>query len=158
MTRTSFPYTHWRRLCEALPLSPARHIAAPALDDRLRHVVVGFHERYGGGDGPRGPGAAVPGGEDASVWHTDTLWFDVAVVMTIFAFGNVLFGRFEEHKPRGRRVLKVALVLAVTVLLSATAGRAWAYRRPRRALARRGLGPSVLAAEARHQRLDCRAS
>jgi predicted MFS family arabinose efflux permease len=61
------------------------------------------------------------------VWHTDTLWFDVAVVMTIFAFGNVLFGRFEEHKPRGRRVLKVALVLAVTVLLSATAGRAWAY-------------------------------
>lgn len=61
------------------------------------------------------------------MWHTDTLWFDVAVVMTIFAFGSVLFGRFEEHKPRGRRVLKVALVLAVTVLLSATAGRAWAY-------------------------------
>jgi len=61
------------------------------------------------------------------VWHTDTLWFDVAVVMTIFAFGSVLIGRFEEHKPRGRRVLKVALVLAVTVLLSATAGRAWAY-------------------------------
>ena len=56
---------------------------------------------------------------------TDTLWFDVAVVTTIFAFGSVLFGRFEEHKPRGRRVLKVALVLAVTVLLSATAGRAW---------------------------------
>ena len=60
------------------------------------------------------------------MWRTDTLWFDIAVVMTIFAFGNVLFGRFEEHKPRGRRVLKVALVLAVTVLLSATAGRAWA--------------------------------
>ena len=61
------------------------------------------------------------------MWRTDTLWFDVAVVMTIFAFGSVLFGRFEEHKPRGRRVLKVALVLAVTVLLSATAGRVWAY-------------------------------
>jgi predicted MFS family arabinose efflux permease len=61
------------------------------------------------------------------VWRTDTLWFDIAVVMTIFAFGSVLFGRFEDHKPRGRRVLKVALVLAVTVLLSATAGRAWAY-------------------------------
>jgi hypothetical protein len=61
------------------------------------------------------------------MWRTDTLWFDIAVVMSIFAFGNVLFGRFEEHKPRGRRVVKVALVTAVTVLLSATAGRVWAY-------------------------------
>jgi len=61
------------------------------------------------------------------MWRTDTLWFDVAVVMTIFAVGNVLFGRFEEHKPRWRRLLKVVIVLAVTVALSATAGRAWAY-------------------------------
>lgn len=57
----------------------------------------------------------------------DTLWFDVAVVMAIFAFGNILFGRFEEHKPRGRRVLKVIIVLAVVVGLAATAGRVWAY-------------------------------
>ena len=61
------------------------------------------------------------------MWRTDTLWFDVAVVMTIFAVGSILFGRFEEHKPRARRVIKVAIVLAVTVLLSATAGRLWAY-------------------------------
>ena len=32
------------------------------------------------------------------MWSTDTLWFDVAVVMTIFAIGSILFGRFEEHK------------------------------------------------------------
>ena len=61
------------------------------------------------------------------MWRTDTLWFDVAVVMTIFAVGSILFGRFEEHKPRARRVIKVAIVLAVTLLLSATAGRLWAY-------------------------------
>jgi hypothetical protein len=61
------------------------------------------------------------------MWNTNTLWFDVAIVMSIFAFGSVLFGRFEEHKPRGRRVLKVLIVLAVTVGLSATAGRLWAY-------------------------------
>ena len=59
------------------------------------------------------------------MWRTDTYWFDVALVMTIFAFGNVLFGRFEEHKPRGRRALKVALVLLVSLTLSATVGRAW---------------------------------
>lgn len=61
------------------------------------------------------------------MWNTNTLWFDVAVVMSIFAVGSVLFGRFEEHKPRARRLLKVAIVLAVTLGLAATAGRVWAY-------------------------------
>lgn len=61
------------------------------------------------------------------MWRTDTLWFDVAVVMSIFAVGDVLFGRFEEHRPRGRRLLKAALFLGAVLLLSATAGRAWAY-------------------------------
>lgn len=61
------------------------------------------------------------------MWSTDTAWFDVAVVMSIFAVGNVLFGRFEEHKPRGRRVVKVLLVLAVAVALAQTVGRAIAY-------------------------------
>lgn len=61
------------------------------------------------------------------MWRTDTLWMDVAVVMTIFAVGNILFDRFEEHKSRGRRLLKVALVLALTLTLSASVGRAWAY-------------------------------
>jgi predicted MFS family arabinose efflux permease len=61
------------------------------------------------------------------MWRTDTLWFDVAMVMTIFAVGNILFGRFEEHRPRWRRLLKVAIVLTVVLSLSATAGRPWAY-------------------------------
>ena len=61
------------------------------------------------------------------MWDLETRWFDVAVVMSIFAFGTILFGRFEEHKPRGRRVLKVAVVLAVTVALASTLGRLWAY-------------------------------
>lgn len=61
------------------------------------------------------------------MWSTDTAWFDVAVVMTIIAFGSVLFGRFEEHKPRGRRMLKIVIVTAVTVTIAQTAGRVWAY-------------------------------
>jgi hypothetical protein len=61
------------------------------------------------------------------MWQTDTLWFDVAVVMTIFAIGSILFGRFEEHKPRGRRLLKTVIVLVVTLAVSATVGRVWAY-------------------------------
>ncbi len=61
------------------------------------------------------------------MWRTDTLWFDVAMVMALFAVGSILFGRFEEHKPRWRRLLKVVVVLGITLTISATVGRAWAY-------------------------------
>ena len=61
------------------------------------------------------------------MWETDTRWFDVAVVMSIFAVGGVCFGRFEQHKSRGRRVLKQVLVLGVFILIANSAGRAWAY-------------------------------
>lgn len=61
------------------------------------------------------------------MWHTDTLWFDVAVVLFIFAAGNIMFGRFEEHKPRWKRLLKFALISAAVPALSATAGRAWSF-------------------------------
>lgn len=52
------------------------------------------------------------------MWNTQTPWFDVAWVMAVFAVGNVLFGRFEEHKPRSLRLLKLLIVLAVVLLLS----------------------------------------
>jgi hypothetical protein len=52
------------------------------------------------------------------MWSTGTLWFDLAVVFAVFAFGNILFGHFEEHKPKLRRVLKVALVALATAALS----------------------------------------
>lgn len=52
------------------------------------------------------------------MWSIDSAWFDVAVVCGIFAVGGTLFGHFEEHKPKWRRVLKVLLVTGVTVLLA----------------------------------------
>jgi hypothetical protein len=61
------------------------------------------------------------------MWDTNTLWFDTAVVLGIFAVGNILFGHFEEHNPKWRRLLKVATVLIVIVSLSATVGRTWAF-------------------------------
>lgn len=61
------------------------------------------------------------------MWQTDTRWFDVAVVMSIFAVGSVVFGKFEQHKPRWRRVLKQLVVLAIMVALSSFAGRAWSF-------------------------------
>jgi hypothetical protein len=60
------------------------------------------------------------------MWDTTNLWFDVALVTSIFAVGNILFGHFVEHQPKLRRVTKVVLVTATFVTLSATVGRAWA--------------------------------
>ena len=54
-------------------------------------------------------------------------WFEVAVVATIFAIGNILFGHFEAETPKWRRVLKVILMLAVTRTISAELGRPWSY-------------------------------
>lgn len=53
------------------------------------------------------------------------MWFEVAVISTMFAIGNIVFGHFEEHTPRWRRLLKMALVMAASVWISSTFGRAW---------------------------------
>lgn len=60
------------------------------------------------------------------MWRTDTFWFDVAIIMSMLAFGNILFGHFEEHRPKWRRVLKTILMLALFLTISSTLGRAWA--------------------------------
>ncbi len=61
------------------------------------------------------------------MWDTNSLWFDVAIVMGVFALGSILFGHFEEHKPKWRRILKVVVVLTIFVSVSATIGRPWAF-------------------------------
>jgi len=61
------------------------------------------------------------------MWQTNNLWFDLAVVMSIFAVGNILFGHFEEHVPKWKRLLKVVLVTVTFLVLSGLVGRAWAF-------------------------------
>jgi hypothetical protein len=64
---------------------------------------------------------------DRPMWSTQTVWFDVAVVMSLFAVGNILFGHFEEHRPKARRLLKVGLVVGLTVVLFSVGLRWVAY-------------------------------
>jgi hypothetical protein len=53
------------------------------------------------------------------------LWIDVAVMATMFALGNILFGQLEEKTPKWRRVLKFFIIVSLVVTISASAGRAW---------------------------------
>jgi hypothetical protein len=59
--------------------------------------------------------------------ETNTLWFEVAIVCGMFAFGNIFFGHFEEHTPKLRRVLKLILFNIVVLMLSKYLGRAWSF-------------------------------
>ena len=53
--------------------------------------------------------------------------FEVAVVATMFAVGNIVFGHFEEGTPKWRRIAKLFLVMALAVGISGTFGRAWMW-------------------------------
>jgi hypothetical protein len=52
-------------------------------------------------------------------------WFEIAVICGITAVGNVLMGHWEERTPKWRRVAKIFAICAISVLISATAGRVW---------------------------------
>jgi hypothetical protein len=64
---------------------------------------------------------------EKNMWERNTAWFDLAVILAVFAFGNVLFGKFEQHRHPLRRVLKVILLSALYVWIAQGPGRPWAY-------------------------------
>lgn len=55
------------------------------------------------------------------------MWFEVAVVASIFAVGNILFGHFEEGIPKWKRIGKFFLFTGIAVLISETVGRFWFF-------------------------------
>ena len=59
------------------------------------------------------------------MWETKSLWVETAIVLGIFAVGNILFGHFQQHSHPLRRLAKVVAFLAVTLALSSTVGRVW---------------------------------
>ena len=55
------------------------------------------------------------------------MWMDIAIVASIFAVGNILFGHFEEGVPKWKRVVKFLLIIGLVALISGTAGRTWVF-------------------------------
>jgi len=52
------------------------------------------------------------------MWLTESIWFEVAVVNSIFAIGNILFGHFEEQTSKVKRISKYLLILVIVISLS----------------------------------------
>jgi len=57
------------------------------------------------------------------MWTTESLWFEIAIVSMIYAFGNILIGHFEERTPKIRRVGKYILTLLIVCGISVFLGR-----------------------------------
>ncbi len=58
---------------------------------------------------------------------TSTLWFEIAVITGIFAFGQIFFGHFEKYAPKWKKVLKVVMFIALACVISALFGRIWFF-------------------------------
>lgn len=52
----------------------------------------------------------------------DTIWFDVALILFVFAIGNIFFGHFETRTSKSKRVFKVLFFSALAALLSSAFG------------------------------------
>jgi hypothetical protein len=54
-------------------------------------------------------------------------WFEVAMISTLTAVGNILMGHFEEGTPKWRRMLKIFVFIGLSILISSTVGRVWFF-------------------------------
>ncbi len=61
------------------------------------------------------------------MWDLTTYWFDFSMVSFVYAVGNIIFGHFEEHTPKWRRVLKYLLTIVVIVTIVHFSSRTYAY-------------------------------
>lgn len=59
------------------------------------------------------------------MWSTNTIWFDICLITSIFAFGHIFFGHFELHTAKWRKVLKIVLFVCIAVTITSTLGRPW---------------------------------
>jgi hypothetical protein len=58
---------------------------------------------------------------------TNTLWFEIAVVTSIYALGQIFFAQFANHTAKWKRVLKIIIFTALACGVSAVLGRGWFF-------------------------------
>ena len=55
------------------------------------------------------------------------MWFEIALLTSIFALGNIWFGHFEAGTPKWRRSTKFFVLVGLAILITQTLGRPWFY-------------------------------
>ena len=61
------------------------------------------------------------------MWIRNSYWFDLALYFGMVALGSICFGRFEDWKPRWRRVLKIVIFTVLFTGLLQLGGRPLAW-------------------------------
>jgi len=62
-----------------------------------------------------------------SMWNTDTLWFEIAIVSILILMGHIFLGHFEERSPAWRKLLKYLATVVIIISLSIFFGRTIAF-------------------------------
>jgi hypothetical protein len=57
----------------------------------------------------------------------NTLWFEIAIITSIFAFGQLFFAAFAEESSKGSRFVKMIAFTGLAPIISAVFGRMWFF-------------------------------
>jgi hypothetical protein len=57
----------------------------------------------------------------------NTLWFEIAIITSIFAFGQLFFATFAEETSKTSRFVKMILFISLAPVISAVFGRVWFF-------------------------------
>jgi hypothetical protein len=57
----------------------------------------------------------------------NTLWFEIAILTSIFAFGQLFFAAFAEEGSKGSRLVKMLIFISLAPIISAVFGRVWFF-------------------------------
>jgi hypothetical protein len=57
----------------------------------------------------------------------EPVWVDLAVFLFLLLIGHIVFGQFEDYKPKWRRILKVVLSVVLFIAIRLTVGRLWGW-------------------------------
>lgn len=60
-------------------------------------------------------------------FSTDSLWFEVAIIANIFAFGYIFFGHFEVFTAKWKKVLKIIVFTVLACAVTGFFGRPWFF-------------------------------
>ncbi|MGL4611834.1 MAG: hypothetical protein ACRCYY_19510 [Trueperaceae bacterium] len=57
----------------------------------------------------------------------NSLWFEIALITSIYALGQIFFAAFTTDMPKWKRVTKIIVSILLACTISAVFGRVWFF-------------------------------